>query len=244
MIRHDLMAMAALMLYYLIGLVAVPTMLKAWSKIPTEVIRKIQHVGYSLSIFILLRLFSTWYMAVIGAFGLVVMAYPVLLLIEKTAMYRRLFVDRTERGGELRRQLIMVQLSFAILIFLFWGLLGAKWHYMVVVAVMAWGFGDAAAALVGKFFGKRRIVHAWVEGAKTREGTMAMTIVAFVAVFLTLLFSSGLSWYICLLIALVVSPVCGLVELISWRGTDTVTVPLATAALVFPLVVLFSYLGW
>ena len=71
-----------------------------------------------------------------------------------------------------------------------------------------------------------------------------MTIVAFVAVFLTLLFLSGLSWYICLLIALVVSPLCGLVELISWRGTDTVTVPLATAALVFPLVVLFSYLGW
>ena len=47
-------------------------------------------------------------------------------------------------------------------------------------------------------------------------------------------FLSGLSWYICLLIALVVSPLCGLVELISWRGTDTVTVPLATAALVFP----------
>lgn len=244
MFRHDLLAMIVLMVYYLVGLLVIPTMLKAWSKIPTEVIRKIQHVGYSLSIFILLRLFSTWYMALIGAFMLVIIAYPALFLLENTAFYKRLFVDRTERGGELRRQLLMVQLSFAILIFLFWGLLGAKWHYMVVVAVMAWGFGDAAAALVGKFFGKRKIVHAWVEGAKTHEGTLAMTVVAFVVLFLTLFFLSDLSWYICLLIALVVAPACGLVELFSKRGTDTLTVPLATAAMVFPLVVLFSYLGW
>jgi dolichol kinase len=219
-------------------------MLKAWSKLPSEVIRKMQHVAYSLSVFILLRLFSTWYMAVAAAFVLVLLAYPALYFLEKTSVYKRLFVDRTDRGGELRKQLLYVQLSFAILILLFWGILGAKWQYMVAVAVMAWGFGDAAAALVGKFLGKRTIIHAWVEGAKTHEGSMAMMLAAFVAVFLTLLFLSELSWYISLLVALVVAPISAVVELFSKRGTDTLTIPLATAAVAFPLVVLFAYLGW
>lgn len=244
MFQRDLLAAVALIVYYLVGLLAIPTMLKAWSKLPSEVIRKMQHVTYSLSVFILLRLFSTWYMAVAAAFVLVLLAYPALYFLEKTSVYKRLFVDRTDRGGELRKQLLYVQLSFAILILVFWGILGAKWQYMVAVAVMAWGFGDAAAALVGKFLGKRTIIHAWVEGAKTHEGSMAMMLAAFVAVFLTLLFLSELSWYISLLVALVVAPICAVVELFSKRGTDTLTIPLATAAVAFPLVVLFSYLGW
>ena len=244
MFENDLVATIVLVAYYLVGLLAIPTMLKAWSPLPREVIRKIQHVAYSLSVFILLRLFSTWYMAVLAAFCLVLLAYPALYLLEKTELYKKYFVDRTERGGELRKQLLYVQISFAALILFFWGILGAKWQYMVAVAVMAWGFGDAAAALVGRFLGKRTFVHAWIEGAKTHEGTLAMMVAAFVAVFFTLLFLSGLSWYICLLISLIVAPIAGVVELFSKRGTDTLTIPFATAAVVFPLVVLFGYLGW
>lgn len=244
MILHDLWAAAILMVYYLVGLVALPTALKIRSKLPNEVIRKIQHVGYSFSIFILLKLFSTWYLAVAAAFLLVLLAYPLLFLIEKTALYKKFFVDRAERGGELRKQLVYVQVSFAVLIFLFWGLLGAKWHYMVAVAVLTWGFGDAAAALVGKFCGKKNIVHRYVEGVKTHEGTAAMTITAFLVIFFTLLFYSGLYWPFCLLIALVVAPICGAVELFSRNGTDTLTIPLTAAALIFPLVYLFTYLGW
>ncbi len=244
MSRSDLVAVLVLILYYLIGLLAIPTMFKAWSKLPSEVIRKMQHVAYSLSVFILLYLFSTWYVAVLAAFLLVLLAYPALYLLERTATYKKYFVDRLKKGGELRKQLLYVQFSFALLIVLFWGVLGPKWRYMVVVAVMAWGLGDAAAALVGKFYGKRTIVHAWVEGAKTQEGTLAMMLGSFVAIFLSLLFFGSLSWYISLFIGLVVAPVTGLVELCSKRGTDTLTIPLATAAMVFPLVVLFTYLGY
>ena len=92
--------------------------------------------------------------------------------------------------------------------------------------------------------GKKSIVHRWVEGVKTREGTIAMIATAFLAIFLTLLLCSGLSWYVCLGVALATAPISGMVELFSRRGTDTLTVPLATAIMVFPLVYLFSYLGW
>ena len=97
MFENDLVATIVLVAYYLVGLLAIPTMLKAWSPLPREVIRKIQHVAYSLSVFILLRLFSTWYMAVLAAFCLVLFGLSGALPIGKTELYKKYFVDRTER---------------------------------------------------------------------------------------------------------------------------------------------------
>jgi phytol kinase len=240
----DLLGAGILILYYLVVVVLVPTLLKAWLGIPRELARKFQHVAYALSIFLLLNLFSSWYMALLAAFSLVLLAFPFLLFVEKTAWYRRFLVDRTSQGGELRKQLLYVQLSFGVLILVFWGLLGAEWQYLAAVSVMGWGFGDAAAALVGKAFGRRRFIHRLIEGAKTREGTLAMILTAGVALFLTLLLYAGQPWYTSLLIALILAPVCGVVELFSKKGLDTLTVPLSTAALLLPLVYLLSLFGW
>jgi phytol kinase len=230
--------------YYLVTCFVLPVMLKAWAGVPNEWIRKFQHVAYSLSVFILLKLFSTWYLAIAAASLLVLVAYPVLKLIEKSAFYKRHLPDRTTRGGELRKQMIYVQITFAILIFVYWGLLGTRWQYVVAVAVMAWGFGDAAAALIGKAFGRRRVLHSLIESAKTCEGTIAMIVTATLACFLTLLLYAGQPWYSSLLIAAIVGPVCGIVELFSRRGTDTFTVPLTAAALIMPLGYLLSLAGW
>jgi dolichol kinase len=194
-----------------------------------------------MSIFLLLKLFSSWYIAVLAAFMLVVLAYPALALAERFPFYKRAVVER--EGGELRRQLIIVQLSITSLISIFWGVLGVDWQYVAVVAVMAWGFGDAAAALVGKAFGRRHILHKWIEGAKTVEGTLAMLVVAGLAVFFTLLIYAGQSWYVSLTDALLVAPVCAIVELFSHRGYDTLTVPLSAALPTFALMSLFSLVG-
>jgi phytol kinase len=240
----DLAGAGILMAYYLVICFLLPTLVKAYTKVPKEYVRKTQHVAYSLSVFILLRLFSAWYWAVAAAFLLVLLGYPLLMVIEKFPFYQKLFVDRTSEGGELRKQLIYVQLTFAILIFIYWGLLGTRWQYIVAVSVMAWGFGDAAAALVGKAFGRQRKLHIFIERAKTYEGTGAMIVAAGLALFFTLLLYAGKPWYVSLLVAVIVAPVCGVVELFSRRGTDTLTVPLSAAALILPLVYLFSFLGW
>lgn len=242
--HSDALGTIVLMAYYLIIVALLPIMFKYYFKIPTEYARKAHHIGYSLSIFILLRMFSTWYAAVGGAFLLVLIGYPVLLLVEKLPIYRKAFVDRTKGAGELRRQLIYVQLSFALLIFIFWGLLGTSWHYIAAVAVMAWGFGDAAAALVGKAIGRRHIINRYIERAKTIEGTLAMTVTAALALFLTLVFYGGIHWLSSLLIAVIVAPACSLVELFSRRGLDTITVPLTASALILPLAYIFRLLGW
>jgi phytol kinase len=114
------------------------------------------------------------------------------------------------------------------LIFVFWGVLGTEWKYIAVVAVMAWGFGDAAAALVGKNFGRRRILHPQIEGTKTMEGTHAMYVTAGLAIFFTLLIYAGQPWYVSLDGRAAGAPVSAVVELFSNRGIDTLTVPIST----------------
>lgn len=240
----DLLGAAFLLFYYLVTCFIIPTLLKGWARVPNEITRKFQHVAYAMSVFILLEMFSSWYIAIAATFLLVLVAFPVLMLLERSAFYKKCLTDRTAQGGELRRSMLYVQLSFALLIFFFWGMHGDKWQYIVAVAVMAWGFGDAAAALVGKAFGRHRIIHYLIEGAKTFEGTAAMLVVASLASFITLLVYTDQPWYVSLLIALIVGPICAVVELFSRRGLDTLTVPLTAAFLTMPLVYLFSQVGW
>ena len=136
-----------------------------------------------------------------------------------------------------------MQLSIASLIFIFWGLLGEDWQYIAAVAVMAWGFGDAAAALVGKAFGRHRIRHEQIDGPKTVEGSHAMLIVSGLAAFLTLQLYAGHPWHISLPVAFIAAIVSSAVELFSRRGMDTLTVPISAGFTALTLLTFFSFLG-
>ena len=242
--NQALQATALLMGYYAVFVIAAPLALRALTALPHEVIRKVQHVAYALSIFVLLNAFEHWYHAVAAPLVLLVLGYVVLLIWERHPSYRRWLSDRSRRGGELRRQLIWVQLMFALLIAVFWGWLGPAWRPLIAVAVMAWGFGDAAAALVGMYLGRHRIVHRAVEGAKTLEGTGAMVAFAAAAVFVTMLLYAQQTWWVSLLAAALAAPVAATIELFSRRGFDTLTVPLSTAVALVPLMLLSRALGW
>lgn len=239
----DLTGILLLMGYYLFLLLLLPTLLKLKTRVPTEVVRKLQHILYSFSIFLLLELFSEWYLAIAASFLLLVVGYPALLSVENSRWYRKTFVDRTQKGGELRKQLLFVKLSFAALITVFWGLLGPEWKYAVAAAVMAWGFGDAAAALVGKALGSNRVLHHLIDAGKTFEGTGAMVLFAGLGIFFTLLLYANQSWQLSLLVSLAAAPLCGVIELFSRKGTDTLTVPFFTAITIAALVNLFTYWG-
>lgn len=239
-VHSDLVAVG-LYLGFIVALGLPAILLKACVDVPSELMRKLYHFVITLSIFPLVTVFSTWTGAVLAALTLVVLAYPALALVEHASLYRRIAVER--EGGEFKRSLVIVQASMALLIAVFWGLLGSEWKYVAVVAVMAWGFGDAAAALVGKRFGRRRIRHPRIEGTKTLEGTQAMWVTAGAAVFLTLVVYAGYAWDVSLAVAMLVAPVCALVELFSNRGMDTLTVPITAGLAVVSLMSLFSHLG-
>lgn len=240
MLHNDLIGIG-LYFGFLVAIGLPSVLLKASFNVPFEVIRKMYHLVITFSIFPLVMLFNKWYMAVLTAFLLVLIAYPLLAWVEQSPFYKRIAVER--ECGEFKRSLVIVQVSIALLIFVFWGLLGAEWKYIAVVSVMAWGFGDAAAALVGKKFGHRRIEHPRIEGTKTMEGTQAMFVTAGLAVFFTLLIYAGQPWQVSLTVALLAAPVSAIVELFSNRGMDTLTVPISTGIAVLSLMSLFAFLG-
>lgn len=216
-------------------------LLKALFNLPFEVTRKLYHMVITLSIIPLVTVFSTWYAAILAIALFVLIVYPILMSVERAALYQRIAVER--KSGEFKSSLLIVQLSMALLIFVFWGLMGDAWKYIAVVAVMAWGLGDAAAALVGKAIGRHRINHPRIQGAKTYEGTLAMFITAGLAVFFTLLIYAGQPGHVSLLVALLVAPVCAIVELFTSRGMDTLTVPISTGIAVLSWLLVFSFLG-
>ena len=116
-----------------------------------------------------------------------------------------------------------------VLLAVFWGGFGAEALYIPVGAIMAWGPGDAVAAIVGKTFGKHKLQGKCIEGVKSVEGSVGMAITSFMCLLPVLLTMSSLPWYVSLAVALVVAPVASLTELFTKKGWDTVTVPIVSA---------------
>ena len=114
-----------------------------------------------------------------------------------------------------------------MLIAVCWGWLGKA--YIAVTAILMWGTGDTAAALMGKRFGRHHVHLPLADPRKTWEGSAAMMLTAFLAGFAAMLAVSPLSWPLCLVHAAVAAPVAAYVELISHGGNDTVHVPAACA---------------
>lgn len=226
--------------YYVIAVIIL-LFIRRFLKPGKELFRKLLHITCVMSIWVLLYAFDTWYLAMLTSIIFAIVLYPVISFIERFPKVMEILIQRKE--GEIKSSLMIVFLMMAILIFLFWGWSGEQWKYIIVVSIMTWGFGDAAAALVGKALGRNLITHPWVEGTKTREGTIAMYFVSAISILICLIVYTSLPWYLCLVGALLVAPICALVELISRQGLDTITVPFATAVPIFTLMILFSFMG-
>ncbi len=237
MIHNDFCGFALYLCYFLLA-ASLALAVRRFFNIPPELMRKLLHMIITLSVFPLLYLFQSWVSAVLAMLFFSGAVYPVLTLAERDARYGALFSQR--RAGEVKTSLLLVFGMFAVLTAVFWGGMKEGGKCVIVVAVMAWGFGDAAAALIGKAFGKRVIRHPRVEGKKTLEGTLAMFLVSLLAVFFTTLRLTALPWYLCAAVALMVAPVCAVVELFSRKGMDTVTVPLAAAFCFWAAMSLFA----
>ena len=158
---------------------------------PKELFRKILHLILVGAVIVWYYAFPTWRQAVAAAGLFVFMAYPFLLIAERIPGYGELLVER--KPGEIKRSLLSVFGMLIVLAVICWGLLGEK--YLVIASVLAWGLGDAAAALVGKRFGAHYIEGKRIEGRKTLEGTLAMFVVSFLSVLIVLLIKGAVVWY-------------------------------------------------
>ncbi|MCK9252179.1 MAG: phosphatidate cytidylyltransferase [Clostridiales bacterium] len=206
-------------------------LLRRLVRIPTEVFRKLLHIILLCSLFAWVYAFQTGWISSLASLVFVAVVFPLLSLAEKVPGYSKLLTER--KNGEIKRSLVLVFGMFAVLNSVCWGFLGQRW--LVLACVCAWGFGDAAAALVGKKYGRRFLEGKLIEGRKSVEGTLAMFAVSFAAVLTAVLINAPVSWYAGIVIAAVTAAASAVVELYTRHGMDTVTCPFAAAAVLLPL---------
>lgn len=134
----------------------------------------------------------------------------------------------TEEGHRLG--LILYAVSYTVLALLF-----PTKPWVIAAGVLPMAYGDSAAALVGERYGKTRY---GFFSDKSLEGSLAMFAASLVSLSLSLFFFSSFYGFIVaekIIPALIVAVVVALVELLSPKGVDNLTVPLL-GALMFLLV--------
>ena len=240
MIYEFIFGFSTFVLYYALAALVL-LLVRPLFKQQMELFRKLLHIACTMSVLVLQYAIETWYISVAVVLTFAVFVFPIIAFVERYPKVISAFHQR--KKGEIRSSLVLVFVMMALLTTVFWGLLGESWKYITVIAVMAWGYGDAAASLIGKRFGKNKINHRLVESAKTREGTIAMSVVAFFAIFFSLLMFSSLNWYTSMITAMLIAPISAVVEMFSHNGVDTITVPLATAVPTYGVIQLLSVIG-
>ena len=127
--------------------------------------------------------------------------------------------------------LVLYAISYTILAFFF----SAK-PYVIIAGILPMAFGDAAASLVGQKMGRHQFN---IFSKKSIEGTAAMFTITLASVSLSLLLFSYLcpfSTITLLLASLAVAASATVLEAITPKGLDNLTVPLISA-LVFLLLI-------
>jgi len=133
----------------------------------------------------------------------------------------------TEEGHHLG--LVYYSISYTLLALFF-----ASKPYIIAAGILPMAYGDAFAAIIGEKYGKTRYR---IFTKKSFEGSAAMFLASFLSLEASLLYFSilySLPLYGLTIIALSVALVVTLIEAISPRGFDNITVPIS-GALVFLL---------
>ena len=128
-------------------------------------------------------------------------------------------------GGH-RLGLVFYAISYTILAFCF----SAK-PYLIAAGILPMAYGDAAASVIGEKFGKHKFN---IFARKSVEGSVAFFVVSFAALAFSLFFFSLLypiSLFDSVLISLGVAAIAAVIEALTPRGFDNLTVPILSALL-------------
>lgn len=220
---------------YILCLAVALILIRFTTKVPDYIFRKLLHIVAFSSVLPLVIYTDKWILAVLVELFFLAVIIVALHYFERFSFYQGLFVEKGKH--EVITSFILLFSLITILLAVFWGGFGEENAYIAVAAIMAWGPGDAAAAIVGRNWGKHKLTGAHIEGVKSVEGTVAMGAASFLCTFLTLAWMSRLPVLKAAAVAAIIAPVAALVELNTKHGLDTITVPIA-ASLILGLTVL------
>lgn len=175
---------------YIIACAAVLISLRFMIKIPDYIFRKLLHIVAFTSILPLVLCTEQWLVAVLTEIVFLIVIILALHFFERFPFYSSLLVEK--RKHEVITSFVILFGLMTILMAVFWGGFGSEYTYIVVAAIMAWGPGDAMAAIIGRNFGKHKLQGKHIEGTKSVEGSVAMGATSFVCTLLVLVLMSAL----------------------------------------------------
>ncbi len=196
------------------------------TKLPSYVFRKLLHIVAFSCVTLMILSAKSWQAAALTAVLLAVAVYPILAAFESASWYEKLFVQKS--AGEIKKSLLLLFFMFAVLISVSWGVFDKP--HLAAAAILMWGTGDAAAALVGIPYGKHKVHSRYTDGKKSWEGSLAMLAVSFLSGMIVLSAAREMPMPQAVLSAGLGALLGTATELFSPSEYDTVTVPTIIAA--------------
>ena len=209
----------ALSFAYVLLVVGISESLRRSGRISFDVSRKIIHVGVGSWIVPTIFLFDHAWAAALP---------PAVFILLNLASRRLGLVKAMEEEAGDNRGTVLFPLAFVILILLLWNQAGGRVALAAGILVLAWG--DAAAALIGKRWGRHR--YRVGSGWRSLEGSAAMCIVSILAI-VTIGQLAGAPY--APLLVLAAAGAATLLEAASRWGADNLLVPLGTSFLLWGL---------
>ena len=216
---------------YIILLAAILIVLRFTTKIPDYIFRKMLHIVAFTSILPLVFCTEKWWAAVLVEAVFLIVVIIALHMAERLSFYKMLLVEK--KHHEVITSFTILFSLLTVLLAVYWGIMGEEYKYIIVASIMAWGPGDAAAAIVGRNVGKHKLSGTHIEGVKSVEGTVAMGLTSFVCTLVTLLFMSTMGMGTAVMISGLVAVVSAFTELYTKNGLDTVTVPIVASMILY-----------
>ena len=211
---------------YILPALAVLAPIRFLTKIPSFVFRKLLHIAAFTFSSLMILTSRSWQATALACVIAILLLYPLLKICEKEAWYPRLLVQKAP--GEVKRSMFMIFFMVAAVVAAAWGAFGRQ--DLAAAAVLMWGTGDAAAALIGIPFGRHKVISRWTNGKRSWEGSAANLTVSFLSGLCVLLAARITPFTTALAAAGVAAALGAGTELVSPSEYDTVTVPLVTAA--------------
>ena len=201
------------------------------TKLPSYVFRKLLHIVAFSCVTLMILSARSWQAAALTSVLLAVAVFPILAAFEKASWYEKLFVQKSP--GEIKKSLLLLFFMFAAMITVSWGFFGKP--HLAAAAILMWGTGDAAAALVGIPHGKHKVRSRFTDGKKSWEGSLTMLAVSFISGMIVLSTAQKMPLPQAVLSAGLGALLGTATELFSPSEYDTVTVPAVIAAVLLLL---------
>lgn len=233
---HPFLYGTVITVLYFVTFATIMLTIRYFFNIPDEIFRKILHFILLGAYIPLVFAFKARWLATAFALLLIIILHPLLFAAEKISGFSSFVNERKE--GEFKSSMVLAVGMMAFSVAVCWGIFKDK--YLVLASIYAWGVGDAAAALIGKRFGKHKITWKAADGKKSVEGSFAFFVCSFLSVMAVLLVRGKIDILWCVIISAVTAALCAVAEMCSKNGIDTVICPIVAMFVLIPSIMFFS----